>query len=133
MKKQDSHDDTYNEGIAKRKEVLGASHVERSLQQGSEFGRPLQELVTEYCWGAVWTRDGLDNRTRSMLNIAMLTVMNRMHELGLHVRGAVTNGVTEQEIQEILLQTAIYAGVPAALEATRVAEKVLNDIKAEAA
>jgi 4-carboxymuconolactone decarboxylase len=129
MQRNDSHATTYEEGLAMRKEVLGAGHVERSLGQVSEFSRPIQELVTEYCWGAVWTREGLDRRSRSLINLAMLTALNRSHELGVHVRGAINNGVTEQEIQEVLMQTAIYVGVPAALESFRVAEKVLNELK----
>jgi 4-carboxymuconolactone decarboxylase len=106
-------------GLRVRREVLGAEHVDRSLAQASEFTRPLQELVTEYCWGAIWTRPGIDRKTRSLLNIAMLTALNRSHELALHARGALTNGATVAEIQEVLLQTAIYCGVPAALEASR--------------
>lgn len=129
MDTNDTHATTYEEGLAVRKEVLGAGHVERSLGQVSEFSRPIQDLVTEYCWGAVWTREGLDRRSRSMINLAMLTALNRPHELGVHVRGAVNNGVTEQEIQEVLMQTAIYVGVPAALESFRIAEKVLNEMK----
>lgn len=129
MQSNDSHATTYEEGLAMRKEVLGTSHVERSLGQVTEFSRPIQELVTEYCWGAVWTREGLDRRSRSLINLAMLTALNRSHELGVHVRGAINNGVTEQEIQEVLMQTAIYVGVPAALESFRVAEKVLNELK----
>lgn len=129
MDTNDTHATTYEEGLATRKEVLGASHVERSLGQVSEFSRPIQELVTEYCWGAVWTREGLDRRSRSMINLAMLTALNRPHELGVHVRGAINNGVSEQEIQEVLMQTAIYVGVPAALESFRIAEKVLDEMK----
>jgi 4-carboxymuconolactone decarboxylase len=129
MDTNDTHATTYAEGLATRKEVLGASHVERSLGQVSEFSRPIQELVTEYCWGAVWTREALDRRSRSMINLAMLTALNRPHELGVHVRGAINNGVSEQEIQEVLMQTAIYVGVPAALESFRIAEKVLNEMK----
>jgi 4-carboxymuconolactone decarboxylase len=129
MQNNDSHATTYEEGLAMRKEVLGTSHVERSLGQVTEFSRPIQELVTEYCWGAVWTREGLDRRSRSMINLAMLTALNRSHELGVHVRGAINNGVTEKEIQEVLMQTAIYVGVPAALESFRVAEKVLKELK----
>jgi 4-carboxymuconolactone decarboxylase len=120
----------YEAGLAKRKKVLGEHHVERSLAAASDFARPMQELVTEYCWGAVWTRDGLDDRTRSMINLAMLTALNRGHELSVHVRGAVANGVTEQEIQEVLMQTAIYCGVPAALESFRIAEATLNELRA---
>jgi 4-carboxymuconolactone decarboxylase len=120
--------DTYEAGLETRKAVLGAEHVERSLAQVSEFSRPIQELVTEYCWGAVWNRPGLDRRARSLLNLAMLTALNRNHELGVHVKGALTNGVTVEEIQEALLQAAIYVGVPAALESFRVAERVIGEV-----
>jgi 4-carboxymuconolactone decarboxylase len=123
----------FERGLRTRREVLGAAHVDRSLAQVSEFTRPLQELVTEYCWGAIWDRPGLDRKTRSLLNLTMLTALNRMHELAVHVRGAVTNGCTEQEIQEALLQTAVYCGAPAALESFRVAEKVLREIRSGAA
>lgn len=122
--------DLYEAGLAKRKAVLGEKHVERSLAAASDFARPLQELVTEYCWGAIWTREGLDDRTRSLINLAMLTALNRGHELSVHVRGAVANGVTEQEIQEVLMQTAIYCGVPAALESFRIAEATLAELRA---
>ncbi len=114
-------------GLQTRREVLGHEHVDRSLAQASAFSRPMQELVTEYCWGAVWSRPGLDRRTRSLLNIAMLTALGRSHELAIHVRGALRNGVTADEIQETLLQAAIYCGVPAALEAQRTAERVLEE------
>jgi 4-carboxymuconolactone decarboxylase len=119
----------FERGLQTRREVLGAEHVDRSLEQVTEFSRPVQELVTEYCWGEIWTRPGLDRKTRSLLNIAMLTAMNRMHELAVHVRGAVTNGATEEEIQEALLQTAVYCGAPAALESFRVAERVLQEVR----
>ncbi|MCM3895879.1 MULTISPECIES: carboxymuconolactone decarboxylase family protein [Gordonia] len=132
MKFDDTHDETYREGIEMRKTVLGAAHVQRSLDNVTEFSRPIQELVTEYCWGAVWTRPGLDRKTRSLLNLAMLTTLNRGHELAVHVRGAVTNGCTEEEIQEVLIQTAIYAGVPAALESFRIAEATLSEIRVNA-
>ena len=127
-----THRDTYEAGLAVRKAVLGAEHVERSLAQVSEFSRPIQELVTEYCWGAVWTRPGLERRTRSLVNLAMLTALGRNHELGVHVKGALTNGVTVEEIQEVLLQTAIYVGVPAALESFRVAERVIEEVTGDA-
>jgi 4-carboxymuconolactone decarboxylase len=123
--------DRFEAGLAVRKEVLGADHVARSLAAVSDFSRPVQELVTEYCWGAVWTREGLDRRTRSLLNLAMLTTLNRGHELAVHVRGAITNGVTESEIQETLLQAAVYVGVPAALESFRIAERTLGELRAE--
>ena len=121
---------TYEAGLRVRREVLGTAHVDRSLGQVTEFSRPVQEFVTEYCWGAVWNRDGLDRRTRSLLNIVMLTALNRMHELGVHVRGAIRNGVTVEEIQEALLQAAVYVGVPASLESFRVAEAKLEEMKA---
>lgn len=112
-------------GMEVREEVLGAEHVERSLARATEFGRPMQELVTEYCWGEIWARDTLDRRTRSILNLGMLTAMNRGHELRVHLRGALNNGVTPAEIREALLQAAVYCGVPAGLEAFRAAEEVL--------
>jgi 4-carboxymuconolactone decarboxylase len=124
--------DRYEQGLKVRREVLGAEHVDRSLAAASDFSRPVQELVTEYCWGAVWTRDELDRRTRSLLNLAMLTALNRNHELGVHVRGAITNGCTTTEIRETLLQTAVYCGVPAALEAFRVAERALGELGTDA-
>lgn len=119
-------------GLEVRKEVLGAEHVERSLAQVSEFSRPVQEYVTEYCWGGIWARDGLDRKVRSLLNLVMLTALNRSHELAVHVRGALNNGATIEEIQEALLQTAAYVGAPAALEAFRVAEKVVAEYEGPA-
>ncbi|MDI9977187.1 carboxymuconolactone decarboxylase family protein [Rhodococcus sp. IEGM 1307] len=126
-----THKETYEDGIAMRKAVLGAAHVERSLSNVTEFSRPIQELVTEYCWGTVWTRDGLPLQTRSLLNLAMLTALNRSHELAVHVRGAVTNGCTDEQIQEVLLQAAVYVGVPAALESFRIAEATLKELRAD--
>jgi 4-carboxymuconolactone decarboxylase len=132
MEMQHTHKETFEDGLAIRKEVLGAAHVERSLANVSEFSRPMQELVTEYCWGAVWSRDGLERKTRSMLNLAMLTALNRGHELAVHVKGAINNGVTPEEIQEVLMQTAIYVGVPAALESFRIAEATLKEMNVTA-
>ena len=120
--------DRLAEGMKVRREVLGDVHVDRSMAAVSDFARPVQELVTEYCWGAVWTREGLDRRTRSLINLAMLTALSRNHELAVHVRGALTNGATETEIQETLLQTAVYCGAPAALESFRVADGVLKEL-----
>lgn len=114
-------------GLEVRRDVLGAEHVDRSLAQASAFARPMQQLVTEYCWGAVWARPGLERKTRSLLNLAMLTALDRPHELRLHLRGALNNGVTAKEIQEVLLQAAIYCGVPAAMDAFRTAEDVLKE------
>ena len=122
-------EDRYEQGLEVRRAVLGREHVDRSLEQASDFMRPMQELVTEYCWGAVWTRPGLDRRTRSLLNLGMLTALGKSHELGAHVRGALTNGCSEEEIQEALLQASIYCGVPAGLEAFRVAEKALDEAR----
>jgi 4-carboxymuconolactone decarboxylase len=123
------NNEVYEQGLAIRKEVLGDAHVERSLSSATEFARPIQELVTEYCWGTVWSRPGLERKTRSLINLAMLTALNRSHELAVHVRGAVNNGCTDEEIQEVLMQAAIYVGVPAALESFRVAENTLNEVR----
>jgi 4-carboxymuconolactone decarboxylase len=124
-----THSESYERGIEIRRAVLGDKHVDRSLAQVSDFSRPVQELVTEYCWGVIWNRDGLERKTRSLLNLAMLTALNRSHELAVHVRGAINNGVTAAEVQETLLQAAVYAGAPAALESFRVAEKVLKEME----
>lgn len=124
-------DGPFERGLRVRRDVLGAQHVDRSLAQVSDFSRPVQEFVTEFCWGAVWDRPQLDRRTRSLLNLAMLTALNRMHEFAVHVRGAVNNGCTEDEIREVLLQTAAYCGAPAALESFRVAERVLTELRSE--
>jgi 4-carboxymuconolactone decarboxylase len=118
-------------GLALRREVLGDQHVARSLAAATEFTRPVQEYITEACWGDVWSRPGLDLRTRSLVTLAMLTALNRMTEFAVHIRGAHRNGCTEQEIQEVLLQSAVYCGGPAALEAFRVAEKVLAEFRSE--
>src|SRR5665213_251250 len=118
---------SFEKGLEVRKAVLGAEFVEQALNSADDFNRPLQELVTEYCWGAVWTREGLSRQTRSMLNLAMLTVLNRPHELKMHVQGALRNGVTPVQIREVLLQATIYAGVPAGVDAFRVAREVLRD------
>jgi 4-carboxymuconolactone decarboxylase len=123
-----SDNDRFDRGLAARKEVLGAEHVERSLASVSDFSRPIQQLVTEYCWGEIWTRPALDRRTRSLVNLAMLTALGRQHELGLHVRGAINNGCEIDEIREVLLQAAIYCGVPAAMESFRTADQVLNEL-----
>jgi 4-carboxymuconolactone decarboxylase len=127
-----THSETYEAGLTVRRKVLGDEHVDRSLRQTSDFSQPVQELVTEYCWGTIWTRDGLPLQTRSLINIAMLTALGRNHELGLHIRGALRNGVTKEEIREVLLQTAIYVGVPASLESHRVAEQVFAEVDGNA-
>jgi len=120
----------YEEGLAVRKAVLGAQYVDKSLQSADDFTQPMQELVTEYCWGEIWTRPGLDRRMRSILNLAMLTALNRPHEIKLHIRGALNNGVSREEMREVFLQCAIYCGVPAALDAMRIAKEVFAEIDA---
>jgi 4-carboxymuconolactone decarboxylase len=117
----------YETGLRTRREVLGREYVDRALGNATEFTEPIQELVTEYCWGAVWSRDGIDRKTRSLLNLGMLTALNRPHELAAHVRGAVNNGCSAVEIREVLLQAAIYCGLPAALDAFRTAERALAE------
>jgi 4-carboxymuconolactone decarboxylase len=119
--------DRFAEGLAVRRAVLGAEYVDRALADAGELTRPLQELVTEYCWGAIWTRPGLSRKVRSLVNLAMLTALNRPHEVKLHLQGAVRNGCTREEIREVLLQTAIYCGVPAAIDSFRLAKEVLGD------
>jgi|ERR1700733_7589523 4-carboxymuconolactone decarboxylase len=118
--------DLYDRGMAVRRAVLGDEYVTASLANGNEFTKPIQRIITEYCWGAVWARPGLARRDRSLLNLAMLTALNRPHELRTHVRGALTNGCTVEEIQEALLQATIYCGVPAGLDAFRVAREVIS-------
>ncbi|MFZ9106531.1 MAG: 4-carboxymuconolactone decarboxylase [Burkholderiaceae bacterium] len=118
----------FEAGLKVRKEVLGAEYVEQSFASADDFNRPFQEFVTEYCWGGVWTRPGLDRRTRSFLNLGMLAALNRPHEIKLHLRGAINNGLTKDEIAEVFLQVAIYCGVPAALDAIRVAREVFKEM-----
>jgi len=117
----------YEKGLAIRRAVLGSEYVDKALASADEFGRPLQELVTQYCWGEVWGRTELDRRTRSLINLAMIGALNRPHELKVHVRGALRNGVSRTEIREVLLQVAIYAGVPAAVDSFRVAREALAE------
>ena len=120
--------DVFERGLAIRKAVLGAEFVENSLKTADDFNMPMQELTTEYCWGAVWGREGLPHKTRSMLNIAMLSALNRPHELKMHLKGALKNGVTKDEIREVLLQVAIYCGIPAGVDAFRVARETFAEL-----
>ena len=120
----------YDEGLQIRRKVLGHEAVDRSLAAVNTFNDPINQLTTEWCWGEVWGRLGLDHKTRSVINLAMLTALNRPNELKLHVRGAIHNGLTPSEIQEIFLQTAIYCGVPAAIDSFTVASEVLKEMKA---
>jgi 4-carboxymuconolactone decarboxylase len=108
--------------------VLGAEFVENSFKSADDFNRPMQELATEYCWGYVWGREGLPRKTRSMLNLAMISALNRPHELKMHIAGALRNGLTREEIREIFLQVAIYCGVPAGVDSFRVAREVFAEI-----
>ena len=123
--------DMHARGLKNRKEVLGEAHVERSFASADDFSRPYQDLITQYCWGAVWDRPGLSRKTRSLLNLAMLTALNREDEFRLHVRAAFRNGVTRDEIREVLLQTAIYCGVPAANSAFKQAREVFAAMEKE--
>ena len=119
---------TYETGRTIRRAVLGAEYVDKATAQADDFSAPLQDLVTEYCWGAIWGREGLTRQTRSMLNLAMLAVLNRPHELRTHLRGALNNGVTREEIREVLLQVGVYAGIPAAVDSFRVAREVFAEV-----
>ena len=118
----------FDKGMEIRKSVLGKEFVEKSFAAADEFNMPMQELTTEYCWGAVWGRDGLPKKTRSMLNLAMLSALNRPHELKMHIKGALKNGVSKDEIREIFLQVAIYCGIPAGVDSFRIARETFNEL-----
>lgn len=118
----------FEQGLATRREVLGRDYVDAAISNATDFNIDLQELVTQSCWGDVWNRPGLDRRTRSFLNLAMIVALNRPHELKLHVRGALNNGLSRDEIKESFLQAAIYCGVPAAVDAFRVAAEVFKEL-----
>ncbi|MGO9931275.1 MAG: carboxymuconolactone decarboxylase family protein [Steroidobacteraceae bacterium] len=120
--------DRFDKGLQLRKQVLGEDYVERSLAGADEFSMPMQELSTEYCWGYVWTRPGLALRDRSLINIAMISALNRPHELKLHVKAALGNGVTREEIREVLLQVAVYCGVPAGIDSVRIAREAFAEV-----
>ena len=118
----------WDKGLKLRREVLGADYVDNSVANANDFTQAFQEITTEWCWGYAWSRPGLDKKTRSMLNLAMLTALNRAPELKLHVRGAITNGVSVEEIREILVHATIYCGVPAGLDAFKAANEVLTEM-----
>ena len=122
-----SQKERYDAGLKTRREVLGAEYVDKSIAAQDDFNRPFQELLNTYCWNDIWNRPGLSRKTRSMLNLAMLTDLNRGPELRLHVNGALNTGLTKEEIREVFLQTAIYCGVPASVEAFRVAREVFKE------
>ena len=121
----------FDKGLKIRKEVLGAEFVENAIKNADEFSMPMQELTTEYCWGYVWGREALSRKTRSMLNLAMISALNRPHELKMHVKGALVNGVTRDEIREIFMQVAIYCGVPAGVDSFRVAREAFAEVDKE--
>ena len=124
------NDDLFKKGLEIRKSVLGSEYVEKSLAAADDFNMPMQRLTTEYCWGAVWGREeGLPKKIRSMLNLAMLSALNRPHELKMHIGGALRNGLTKAEIREVLLQVAIYCGIPAGIDAFRVAKEAIAEFE----
>jgi 4-carboxymuconolactone decarboxylase len=122
----------FDKGMSIRRAVLGDAYVDRAVANMNDFNKPLQELVTQYCWGEVWGREGLSKRDRSLLNLGMISILNRGHELKAHVRGALNNGLSRDEIREVLLQVAIYGGVPCAVDSFRLANEAFKEIDAEA-
>ena len=121
----------FDQGLATRRAVLGDAYVEKSLASADDFSMPMQEFVTQFCWGDVWNRPGLERSQRSLINLAMISALNRPHELKVHVRGAINNGVTREQIQEVFLQVAVYCGAPAALESFRLAREVFTEMEGE--
>jgi 4-carboxymuconolactone decarboxylase len=119
----------FEKGLAIRKSVLGAEFVEKSIAAADDFNRPMQELTTEYCWGWCWGRDGLDKKTRSIINLAMISALNRPHELKMHVKGAIRNGLSKDEIREVLLQVAVYCGIPAGVDSFRIAKEAFAELE----
>lgn len=122
----------HDKGLEVRKAVLGEAYVNNALKSVDDFNRPFQEMLNEYCWGAVWGREELPRKTRSMLNIAMIAILNRQHEFRAHLKGALTNGVSRDEIREILMQVAIYGGMPAAVDSFRIAREVFAELDGKA-
>ena len=120
----------FERGLSLRREVLGPEYVDKSLNAANDFMMAFQRLTTEWCWGYAWTRPGLDRKTRSLVNLAMLTALNRSPEIKLHVRGALNNGVTVDEIKEVLIHATIYCGIPAGLDAFKAANDVLKEVGA---
>jgi 4-carboxymuconolactone decarboxylase len=128
MPTHEALEDIFNEGLKLRREVLGAEYVDKSLANANDFTMAFQRITTEWCWGYAWGRPGLDRRTRSLLNLAMLTALNRAAEIKLHVRGAINNGLTVDEIKEALLHATVYCGIPAGLDAFKAANEVLTEM-----
>jgi 4-carboxymuconolactone decarboxylase len=121
--------DLFEKGLEVRRAVLGKDFVDKSISDADDFTHPLQELITEYCWGSVWARPGLPLKTRSLINLAMLTALNRPHEVKLHLLGALNNGCSKEEIMEVFLQTAVYCGIPAAVDSFRTAKEFFQESK----
>ena len=117
----------FEKGLAIRRQVLGADYVDNAIKTADDFSRPLQELVTQYCWGEIWGRPGLDRKTRSLINLAMISALNRPHEVKAHIKGAINNGLTKDDIKEVFLQVAIYCGVPAAVDSFRIANEAFAE------
>ena len=120
--------ETFEKGLAIRRAVLGADYVDKAMSTADDFNRPMQELTTQYCWGEIWGRPGLDRRTRSIINLAMISALNRPHEIKAHVKGAINNGLSKDDIREVFLQVAIYCGVPAGVDSFRAAQEVFKEM-----
>ena len=129
-KRTETMSELFDRGLAVRREVLGPEYVDNSLKSANDFMMAFQRITTEWCWGYAWTRPGLDRKTRSLINLAMLTALNRSPEVKLHVRGALNNGVTVDEIKEVLLHATVYCGIPAGLDAFKAANEVLKEVGA---
>lgn len=123
--------DAFRRGLRTRRDVLGDAYVNKSLDSATDYSFPMQELITEYCWNAIWNRPGLDRRSRSLLNLGMIAALGRKKELKLHIRGALNNGLTREELREVFMQVAVYCGVPAGLDSFHVAREVLAEIDSE--
>ena len=131
MPNQKHRSEKFERGLKTRRAVIGDAYVEKSLASADDFTWPMQQLVTEYCWDEIWNRPGLDRRSRSLLNLGMISALNRPHELKLHIRGALNNGLTREELREVFLQIAVYCGFPAALDSLRVASETFAEIDAK--
>lgn len=123
--------DAFRRGLRTRRDVLGDAYVDKSLDSATDYSFPMQELITEYCWNAIWNRPGLDRRSRSLLNLGMIAALGRKKELKLHIRGALNNGLTREELREAFMQVAVYCGVPAGLDSFNVAQEVLAEVDGE--
>lgn len=128
MEAKKPRSEKFERGLKTRKTVLGAEYVDRSLEQADDFSWAMQQLTTEWCWDEIWNRPGIDRRSRSILNLGMIAALNRPHELKLHIRGAINNGLTKDELKEIFLQIGVYCGVPAAMDSFRIAREVFKEM-----